>query len=216
MYSQRDEEEMIQAFFKRRLPRYKYFVDIGAHDGVFHSNTRRLYELGWKGLLVEPNPQSFIRLGHNYKDSGCRLLNCGIGSDDYETLQFYAPKGLKRAFRNLEAGELTTAAVGELAKWKTVVTGWEVFTARMRTLKDILTSCSGVDFLSIDCEGMDYEVIKSADLSSLPVALQPLLITIEKGSRSSATWWPALLELMRVTGYEQVGASAINTLWGRK
>jgi hypothetical protein len=43
-----------------RKKRGGFFIEAGAHDGVEASNT--LYfekKMGWTGLLVEPNPDSF-------------------------------------------------------------------------------------------------------------------------------------------------------------
>lgn len=42
------------------------FLDIGAYDGVTYSNTRPLFESGWGGVLVEPNPFAFVDLARNY------------------------------------------------------------------------------------------------------------------------------------------------------
>lgn len=62
MYSQFNEEEIILNFFGDRRGS---FLDIGAWDGLEISNTRRLAELGWSGVLVEPCPSAFIRLLEN-------------------------------------------------------------------------------------------------------------------------------------------------------
>lgn len=64
MYSQLDEERVIVEFFQGRpLGRY---LDIGAWDGIQMSNTRRLAELGWSGVLVEPGAKNFAQLLDNY------------------------------------------------------------------------------------------------------------------------------------------------------
>ena len=34
----------------------RFYVDIGAYDSIFHSNTLNLHTLGWKGVNVEANP----------------------------------------------------------------------------------------------------------------------------------------------------------------
>src|SRR5579872_770277 len=42
------------------------FVDIGAHDGVFLSNTYFFEkEMGWKGICIEPIPEVFEQLKAN-------------------------------------------------------------------------------------------------------------------------------------------------------
>ena len=42
------------------------FIDVGAHDGVEHSNTLALESyFGWRGICVEPNATTFERLKNN-------------------------------------------------------------------------------------------------------------------------------------------------------
>lgn len=42
-------------------------VDIGAHDGLNHSNSLALFQQGWKGLSIECDPNRFARLAHVYR-----------------------------------------------------------------------------------------------------------------------------------------------------
>jgi hypothetical protein len=43
-----------------RKKRGGFFIEAGAHNGVEASNTLYLEKkLGWTGILVEPNPQTF-------------------------------------------------------------------------------------------------------------------------------------------------------------
>jgi FkbM family methyltransferase len=56
-YSQGDEERAILEFFGNSPD--GMFLDIGAWNGVTFSNTRRLVEMGWGGVLVEPSANAF-------------------------------------------------------------------------------------------------------------------------------------------------------------
>lgn len=58
-YSQNDEQAVILDYFGERRGR---FLDVGAWGFRQYSNTRRLAELGWGGVLVEPNPEAFAEL----------------------------------------------------------------------------------------------------------------------------------------------------------
>ncbi len=40
----------------------KFFIDIGAFDGVEISNTYALERMGWKGICIEPIPEVFAML----------------------------------------------------------------------------------------------------------------------------------------------------------
>jgi len=79
MYSQGNEEAFIVEWFDGRRGR---FLDIGASDGIRYSNTRRLFELGWHGVLVEPSPATFAMLLQNYRDHNeIMCVNCAVASE---------------------------------------------------------------------------------------------------------------------------------------
>ena len=64
MYSQGGEEKVIVEYFDG----YRgTFLDIGAFDGKTFSNTKRLSDLGWRGVLVEPAPKPFFALIETHK-----------------------------------------------------------------------------------------------------------------------------------------------------
>lgn len=60
-YSQYDQDIRVIDFF-RGLDK-DYFVDIGAFDGIYFSNTYKLEkELNWSGICVEPLDEKFALL----------------------------------------------------------------------------------------------------------------------------------------------------------
>jgi len=54
-YSQWGEESIINYIFDNIGTTNKYFVDFGAGDGFYLSNTRLLKEQGWTGLMMDGN-----------------------------------------------------------------------------------------------------------------------------------------------------------------
>lgn len=68
-YSQNNEQEIILNYFGDFKGR---FLDIGAYDGVGFSDTRALLELGWSGVLVEPNPFNLVELIKNSRPFGTK------------------------------------------------------------------------------------------------------------------------------------------------
>jgi len=60
MYSQYGEDDLIDKYLDISKP--GLYIDIGAGDPIELSNTYKLYEKGWKGLLVEPSDIFISRL----------------------------------------------------------------------------------------------------------------------------------------------------------
>ena len=59
--------------------RNKWVLECGASDGVFFSNSRKLIEEGWFGVLVEADPAQFEKLTALYastlKPSACSCFS---------------------------------------------------------------------------------------------------------------------------------------------
>lgn len=78
-YSQNDEETQILSLFDGATHGGR-FLDIGAWDGRALSNTCRLAELGWSGVMVEPSPFCFPQLYlHHGSNQKILLVNAAIG-----------------------------------------------------------------------------------------------------------------------------------------
>jgi hypothetical protein len=59
VYSQNGEDGITEEIFKRLNIKEGYFVDIGAWDGKYLSNTYKYLEEGWSGLEIEGNRNHF-------------------------------------------------------------------------------------------------------------------------------------------------------------
>lgn len=107
-YSQYGEECYLRHIFDNVGTTNKYFVDLGANDGLWLSNTRLFKEKGWDGLLVDGKQfegvvQSFITkenilktLKDNNVPKEFDLLSIDIDGNDYwildKVLTKYSPR----------------------------------------------------------------------------------------------------------------------------
>lgn len=130
-----------------------YFVDIGAHDGRTLSNTyllERYYQ--WKGICVEPLPDKFRHLKRIRRNSHC--INQAIFSVSGLSLPF-ARSGLFSGLVDyidchLQHKQMPTFQVTTI------------------TLDEVLHQVQAphqIDYLSIDTEGSELEVLKSINFS---------------------------------------------------
>ena len=153
-YSQNNEQDIILQYFGNRKG---FFLDIGANDGQTLSNTYALQLQGWSGVLVEPSEEAFNRIKVRY---GLKKFNVAIGTEDGHCT-------FHEMGNHLNAGDvslLSTIKKTELKRWPGVE-----FKERMTevwTYKTLLkhSPLKFFDFISIDAEGVDYEILEQIDL----------------------------------------------------
>lgn len=83
--SQAGEDGIVEEIFKRLGVSTGWFVEVGANNGVTSSNTRRLFEAGWKGVYIEGDPSYYAELVENTKDNSNvhlfhQFINCEAGT----------------------------------------------------------------------------------------------------------------------------------------
>lgn len=147
-----------------------FFVDIGAFDGRCCSNSVVFEEgYGWTGICIEPNPESFALLMNNRPNA--RNFNIGMGSEN-GSLEFWKCGMLSgfEKYYSLEHKQRILREYGGKSEFKIV-------DVPIRNTTDFLLEqgVSKIDYLSIDAEGGDLEIIKSVNFDLFDVKL----ITIE-------------------------------------
>jgi FkbM family methyltransferase len=140
------------------LERPGFFVEFGAADGVALSNSHILEKhFGWSGILCEPSKSWHQALRKNRK--------CTI-----DTRCVYSASGQKINFSENYLGELS--AITEYVEpnshglLKRTTSSYEVETI---SLQDLLVSHGApkyIEFLSIDTEGSEFEILKNFDFQS--------------------------------------------------
>lgn len=162
MYSQNQEEKFIVDYFQGKVGT---FADLGANDGKTLSNTRRLVELGWKGIFVEPSPKAFEMLKENYKGiDGLYFYPFALG-DSNDMVKFHdSGTHLNKG----DHGLLSTMTDSDYQKWRgsTQFETIEVECFRWKTFLNRLT-IKTFDFISCDVEGQDLTVLKQIDLTGV-------------------------------------------------
>lgn len=159
MYSQSDEEKYILDFFKDKP--VGRLLDIGAYHPTVFSNSRALIELGWSAILVEPSPKCFKNLSSFYKDSEkVYTVQVAIGTWDGK-LKFYD-----------SAGANATADEKHYKLWKPLQLDYEEIEIDCVSWSTFYGNFPGIyDFISIDCEGMDWSILKQINLTETGTSL---------------------------------------------
>lgn len=131
-----------EAFNERH---HGYFVDIGAHDGLYLSNTYILERrYNWNGICVEANPETYAHLRQN------RRTNCiNACLDSTERLVDFAKRGVMGGIVSPNTDNKETAA-------------HEIVQLKTQTLESLLQTANApheIDYLSIDIEGAEESVL---------------------------------------------------------
>ena len=165
-YSQDKQDQYLQEnIFKG----YKngFFVDVGAHNGKSLNNTLYFEENhNWKGINVEPIKKVYNDLVVNRPN--CININCAVCNQNGET-EFINNSGatemisgIKNTFdprhmRRLQNENKQYGGSTEIIK---------VNTKRLETILEE-NNVSHINYLSIDVEGAEYEVIKSINFDKV-------------------------------------------------
>jgi FkbM family methyltransferase len=154
MYSQNQEEIYILNHFKDKKGT---FLDLGAYDGKDLSNTRALMELGWDGICFEPHPETFERLAKNcmeFKNVLCYEMAMGKVNG---TFSFNANDTYYSTLINSELDRWKGAFEFKTIECEVIDFNTFMITSPLRTF----------NFISIDTEGCDYEVLTQIDLDKV-------------------------------------------------
>jgi FkbM family methyltransferase len=154
-FSQFGEDVLVWKYFGDEAA--GFFVDVGANDPEAVSQTFFLEKKGWSGILIEPQSACCERLRQIRTQSHVLQLACG------------SPEQRGKALLRLE-GQLSRLTDTSSATEKCE----EV---QIMTLDEILdrTPHPQIDFLSIDVEGFELQVLQGFDLQKH----SPRLILLE-------------------------------------
>jgi len=129
-----------------------FYIELGANDGITFSNTAFFeYEKGWKGILIEP---SFIKYQECLKNRPENIvLNYACVSNDYEK-EFISG--------DFNSGSMMSSINGDRLGDKNLV---DVKAMTLEKILDEHHKDKEIDFLSLDTEGYELNILKGLNLS---------------------------------------------------
>jgi FkbM family methyltransferase len=150
-YSQNNEEQFIVDYFQNlNQQRGGMFLEIGGYSPFKFSNTRRLYEIGFSGIYVEPSPICFEEFKKEYaKESRIQLLNYAITKED-GTMTLYEAGG----------DAISTLSTEHRDKWeKNAGVKYNPIIVKTMSMQTLISKFGGnIDFLNLDVEGTNWEL----------------------------------------------------------
>jgi len=148
-FSQKSEDLIIDKYFKHK--REGFYIDIGACHPKRFNNTKFFYDLGWHGINIEPNPTR-IKLFFQERQRDINL-NIGIGTTRKKSVFYEIEATGLSTFSKKEAESLLK--IGYKLKRKIIIQMFRLEEVMKKYVK------SDIDFMTVDAEAMDLEVLKS-------------------------------------------------------
>ena len=163
-YGQFAEDALIQTYFKNKawsqskntnIKKEGFYVDIGAYSPFALSNTFYFYKNGWRGITVDATPG--VKKAFDLYRPGDINIHSAISNEE-GYLKFYSWGN--SGFNTLSEDEVNRAYSANKVNSPPEII--EVPTMRLSSLLDkYLPAGQKIDFISIDVEGKDYEVLQS-------------------------------------------------------
>lgn len=191
-HSQEGEDMALRNFLNQTAP--GFYVDVGAHHPRRYSNSFYFYSNGWRGILVEADPAMVALL----VDSRPRDIVVPHGAGRAGELDFYRYND--PAVNTFDA-DLVKQRKREDFGHEVV----ETIKIRVQPLAEImaehLPAGTDIDFLSVDVEGKDLEVLKTNDWRKY----RPKLVVAESiGLPLKDLFSDPVVKFMAEVGYEPI------------
>jgi hypothetical protein len=171
-FSQEGEDQILERLLDSNS--IGFYIDIGAHHPMRFSNTYKFYLKGWRGINIDAMPGS-MTLFEKYRPRDINL-EVPISSKKEVLLYHVFNEPALNTFSKVEAEKKRGIQGYSITGTKELVT---------ETLADILPRYIDVkqkiDFMSIDVEGLDLDVLISNNWSDY----KPNIILVEELKRSS-------------------------------
>lgn len=169
------------------------FIDIGAGDGS-QSHTRRFVDVGWRGILVEPDPRNIEKLKVLESEN---IVICK---------QAVHPTNIEADLHCNDDIYRSTLSPGWDGKTSTSVV--KVTCISPLAIAEAALGLFGkIDFLKVDAEGLDFEILKAFPFGRV----FPKVVMAEK--HVDRTICNQMIDFMEDMGYVRKCGTNTNIIW---
>ena len=201
------------------MPKELFFFQIGCGNSANYANLVQpdwsdRYDLPgipkdtqWKGVLVDVQPHSIIKMVSSYGDNPClKIVNVGLGGTSaFEKIESRSLTDVDQEARFISASKYNDKIRPDFK---------EQFYCHAVTLTQLFTFVDGdIGFLTLDVQGSEVDVLKNYDWIR-----KPHLIDVESHSENALS---IISDILERQGYSFVrrrrdGRRRVNYLWQLK
>lgn len=203
-YSQAGEDMILNFLFANFRISQPSYIDVGANHPDSGSNTFLFYLRGSTGICIEPDKTLFDEICKVRPLDKC--LNVAVSYNESKELDFYVfDEPSVNTLSKTDAQERIDG--GEFKLVNTIK-------VPVLRLEDIIKeNCTNLpDFISLDIEGVDFEVLKAFDFQKFPIPVW-IVETIDYSPKPQKKKNNLLIEFMKQQKYFVYGDTYINTIF---
>ena len=167
---------MAEDFFKNK--KKGFFIDVGCHQPLLNNNTYILYKKGWRGINVDLDFGA-IDMFNFFRNEDTNIHAAVSNSTDEKNLYFFHNR----------------SAINTLCK-ESGINSKEIKKIKTITLNKVIENSEyknkEIDFLSIDVEGSEIDVLQGLDFNKY----RPKLVVLEFIDRSFKEYYDLKLEII--------------------
>ncbi len=208
-FAQAGEDKVVEFLFLSMGKQGISYLEIGTNHPVHFNNTYLFYHKGSRGVCVEPNPTLIPAIKKFRPEDVC--LNVGVTGEKSEGLTFYIfddadeAKGLS-TFSKREVDHIESTTSIRVATTQKIA---------VITINEILNnhfSSKAPDFISIDVEGLDLEILQSIDFNTCrPIAI--CVETVNFTMNHKKLKQTDIIDFMRSNNYFVYADTGINSIF---
>ena len=203
-FSQAGEDAVIEFLFNGKNMLQPSYLELGVFMPVHGNNTYKFYLKGGKGVLVEADPSLIANIRQQRPND--TVLNIGVGLNNATSADFYVFNlPAISTFNKSEADARVKSGAYQLL---------QTISVPLKNINQIIEenfkTCP--DFLSIDIEGLDWEVLNALDTAKHPI---PVICaeTCTYSENHIKPKDPRIEALMLSKGYMVYADTYINTIF---
>ena len=196
-YGQHHEDVFIKTIFPNT--NNGVCIEVGASDGISGSNTKHFEDIGWKSLCIEPISSNFEKCKTIRKD----CYQCCISDKDKEDTEFT----IFHLNENLSAISSLEPDHRLIESHSHLITDTTKIKVKVRSLNSLLEELQfpkNIDFISIDTENTELDVLKGIDLNVYNVTL----LVVENNYDE-----PFCEDYLSQYGYKKIKRIAVNDFY---
>jgi FkbM family methyltransferase len=181
-----------------------FYVDVGAAYPVLNSNTYRFYLKGWSGVTIEPNP--LLAAQHRIVRPRDIVVPQGVSVKE-SLLKYY--RFIPADFNTFDP-EFAQLAIAKGARPDKEL---QISTRPLRSILEEHVGQRKIDLMSIDCEGMDFEVLQSSNWSRF----RPNMLMVEDHQPSfEASTQSPICRFLKQHDYIQIARLSYTSFFASK